>query len=158
METVLLLHLCTEIDQFIRQFLFVESPFQGNENLIVKEGLGDVMIRPCGHCLNSSLDASETRDNDDNRFGPALLYHPEQLQTIHFRHFQVCEDETKVLVFEDLKCFLSRSSEPAFHLILPEDEAQPGPYIGIVIDYQCSTVHDLNLMENVCLQILQILF
>jgi hypothetical protein len=154
MEAVLLLHLCTEIDKFIRQFLFVESPFQGNENLIVKEILGDVLIRPCGHYLNSSPDASETRDNDDNRFGPALLDRPKQLQTIHFRHFQFCEDETKVLVLEDIKCFLSKSSKPAFYLILPEDKAQPHPYIGIVIviviviviDYQCSTVHDLNLM------------
>ena len=123
-------------DVFGQQPALLHGPPDQVQNLLVLEGLGDVMVGPGPHGLDGRLDGG-IGGNDDHRYvGDAPRELGQQIQTGTVREHDVQKDDIDFLVLEAEEPLGSRGGVEVGETVLLEQRAEHVMEDGLVIDDQ----------------------
>ena len=82
------------------EVLAAEDPLDGQPDLIIDEGFGNVIRCAGPHGLDGRADRSEGGHHDHRCFRADLLGLPEDLETVHFFHLDVGHDDIEIFLLD----------------------------------------------------------
>ena len=102
------------------QPFLVEGVLHSLDELVVLEGLAEIVVGPAFQGLHGRFDGGVTRHHDDRHVGIARLHVVQELVAVHFRHHEVQQHEVAVIFLQPAHGFPGRRA--GLDLAVPASE------------------------------------